>query len=97
MSDETLVVNFAALQQASTNIQMAINTMTSQLGQLESDAAPLVSTWDGEAQAAYQQRQSIWRRAAEDLSAMLTEIKVSVDQSAADYHSTERRNTSMFR
>jgi WXG100 family type VII secretion target len=97
MSDGTLVVNFAALQQASTDIQMAINTMTSQLGQLESDAAPLVSTWDGAARAAYQQRQAIWRRAAEDLSAMLTEIRVSVDQSAADYDSTERRNTSMFR
>lgn len=96
MSDETLVVNFAALQQASTNIQMAINTMTSQLQQLESDAAPLVSTWEGEAQAAYQQRQAIWRRAADDLAAMLTEIKASVDQSAADYHSTERRNTGMF-
>jgi WXG100 family type VII secretion target len=51
MSD-TLVVNFAALQQASQDIQGALDALTSQLGQLEQDAAPLVATWDGTAREA---------------------------------------------
>lgn len=95
MSD-MLVVQFGALQQASGNIQAALNTMQSQLSQLESDAAPLVSTWAGEAQAAYRQRQDKWRTAAQDLAGILRDVKVAVDESAADYLATEKRNTALF-
>lgn len=95
MSD-MLVVQFGALQQASGNIQSALSTMQSQLAQLESDAAPLVSTWVGDAQIAYQQRQDKWRTAANDLSNILRDIKNAVDDSAADYQSTEKRNQALF-
>jgi early secretory antigenic target protein ESAT-6 len=95
MSD-MLVVQFGALQQASGNIQAALNTMESQLSQLESDAAPLVATWVGDAQISYQQRQDKWRTAAQDLSTILRDIKTAVDESAADYLSTEKRNTALF-
>lgn len=94
--DDVLVVDFAALQHASASIATAIDTMDSQLSELEREAAPLVSTWDGEAKAAYEQRQATWRRAAADLAATLQAIKVSVDQSAADYLHTERRNAALF-
>lgn len=96
MSD-ALVVNFAALQQASAHISTAVDTMRSQLDDLERRAAPLVSTWDGEARAAYDERQRAWRRAAGQLAATLQAIKTSVDQSAADYLHTERRNADLFR
>lgn len=95
MSD-TLVVNFAALSQASLDIQAALDALASQLTQLEHDAAPLVATWDGPAREAYDVRQAQWRSAAEDLSRMLRDIKVAVDDSAADYLHTERRNTGLF-
>lgn len=95
MSD-MLVVNFAALQQASVSIATAIDTMQAQLGELEREAAPLVSAWDGEAKAAYEQRQATWRRAAADLAATLHAIKTSVDESAAEYLHTERRNAALF-
>ena len=95
MSD-TLLVNFAALYQAGVDIQAALHTMQSQLAQLEQDAAPLVSTWSGEAQAAYQERQARWRAAADHLSTTLRDIKLAVDESAADYLNTERRNTGLF-
>ena len=42
--NDTLVVNFAALQKASADIQNTLNTLHTQLGQLERDAAPLVAT-----------------------------------------------------
>jgi 6 kDa early secretory antigenic target len=96
MNDGVLVVSFPALQQASADIQKALSTLDSQLGQLERDAAPLVSSWDGDAKQAYEQRQSRWRSASQDLQAMLRDIKVAVDESAADYQSTERRNTNLF-
>ncbi|WDZ86355.1 WXG100 family type VII secretion target [Micromonospora cathayae] len=96
MNDGVLVVNFAALQQASADIQRALNTLDSQLGQLERDAAPLVATWSGDAKEAYAQRQTRWRSASQDLQTMLRDIKVAVDDSAADYLNTEKRNVNLF-
>jgi early secretory antigenic target protein ESAT-6 len=94
--DQVLVVNFAALQHASGEIQNALGRLHSTLGELERDAQPLVSTWDGSAKQAYAQRQAGWRRAAEDLSVMLANIKSALDESAADYLHTEQRNTRLF-
>ena len=97
MSDgETLVVNFLALQNASGHIQTALNNLHNQLDQLEKDAAPLVATWAGDARQAYDARQAKWRQAAGDLSAILRNIKVAVDESAAEYQSTENRNANLF-
>jgi 6 kDa early secretory antigenic target len=94
--NDMLVVNFAALQQASADIQGALNALTSQIAELERDAAPLVATWDGAAREAYDVRQARWRAAADDLSRILRDIKVALDDSAADYQQTEHRNTSLF-
>ena len=96
MSDGRLVVNFGALQQAAADIQKAISTLDSQLAQLEADAKPLVATWDGQAMAAYQERQQTWTRASADLQAMLVKIKAAMEESANDYLTTEKRATSLF-
>jgi len=96
MNDELLVVNFAALETASSDISHAIAEMDSQLDQLERDAAPLVAQWSGEARAAYDTRAAAWRSAAADLTRMLTEIKVAVEESAADYLATEHANARLF-
>ncbi|MEH1012338.1 WXG100 family type VII secretion target [Micromonospora sp. CPCC 206060] len=96
MHDGMLVVSFSALQQASADIQKALNSLQTQLGQLERDAAPLVASWEGEARQAYEQRQAKWRSASQDLQAMLRDIKLAVDESAADYLHTEKRNVNLF-
>jgi len=96
MNDDLLVVNFASLDTASADIASALAEMRSQLDQLEHDAAPLVAGWSGQARAAYDSRAAAWRSAADDLARMLGEIKVAVDESAADYLSTEQANARMF-
>jgi WXG100 family type VII secretion target len=96
MDNGLLLVNFGALAQASADIQKALHRLQSQLGQLERDAGPLVATWDGAAQAAYQERQRKWQTAAGDLSEILRRIKIAVDDSAADYLDTERKATNRF-
>jgi 6 kDa early secretory antigenic target len=95
-NDGVLLVNFAALQQAGGDIQKALNTLQSQLDQLEKDAGPLVQTWDGAAQQAYQERQAKWRSASADLQAILGNIKGAVHRSAEDYISTEKQATQRF-
>lgn len=96
MDNGLLLVNFGALSQASGDIQKALNELRSQLDQLERDAGPLVSTWDGAAQAAYQERQRKWQTAANELSEILRHVKIAVDESAADYQDTERKATHRF-
>jgi len=96
MSDGVLVVKFAELQAASSHIASALNTMESQLSDLEHAAAPLVAGWQGTAKEAYAVRQQKWRTAAQDLSNILRNIKGAVDQSAADYQNTEKRNEGLF-
>ena len=55
-----------------------------------------MASWSGEAQQAYEQRQAQWVNASQDLQAMLRDIKLAVDESAADYLDTEKRNTDLF-
>ena len=95
MSD-MLRVEFGALQHASDSINTALRALQNQLAELERDAAPLVATWQGDAQEAYRVRQSRWRESAENLSVMLRDIKRALDESAADYLNTENRNKSLF-
>jgi WXG100 family type VII secretion target len=95
--DGQLVVNFARLQQTSGHIHSAIGALTTQLDQLERDAAPLVQAWSGDAKQAYLERQQIWRRASGELATMLSDIKRALDESIADYQATEVRNTNLFR
>jgi WXG100 family type VII secretion target len=96
MDNGLLLVNFGALQQASADIQKALNTMQGQLSQLDRDAGPLVATWSGAAQAAYAERQRKWTAASEDLANILRNIKIAVDESAADYQDTERKAQQRF-
>ncbi|HEU4423100.1 MAG TPA: WXG100 family type VII secretion target [Pilimelia sp.] len=96
MSDGVLVVKFAELQAASSHIAAALNTIEAQLGDLEQAAAPLVAGWEGSAREAYHVRQQRWRTAAQDLSNILRNIKGAVDQSAADYMNTEKKNEGLF-
>jgi 6 kDa early secretory antigenic target len=96
MDNGLLLVNFGALQQASADIQKALNTLQAQLSQLERDAGPLVATWSGAAQAAYAERQRKWTAASEDLANILRNIKIAVEESAADYQDTERKAQQRF-
>ncbi len=91
-----LVVDVAALAQASADISAAVGRLTDSLDRLERDAAPLVATWDGAAKDAYAQRQRRWTTAALDLRTMLEAVKKAIDQSAQDYQQTENRNRALF-
>ena len=96
MDNGLLLVNFGALQQGSADIQKALNELHSQLSQLDRDAGPLVATWSGVAQQAYAERQRKWTSAADDLATILRNIKVAVDESAADYQRTENQAQQRF-
>jgi early secretory antigenic target protein ESAT-6 len=96
MNDGLLLVNFAALGEASANIQRALNELQSQLSRLEEDGGRLTATWDGPARAAYEERQRRWQTAASDLSTILRNIQGAVEESKIDYQNTERMAAQRF-
>jgi ESAT-6 family protein len=96
MSGDQLVVNFGALQQASADINTAINKMRSDLDDCEQAAQPLIQSWTGAAQEAYHIRQTKWRQAAGDLAQMLQEIKAAVEDSQQNFQQAEDRNRALF-
>ena len=96
MNDGLLKVDFAAMQNAGVDIASALVKLKNELAQLESDAAPLVSTWKSEAQEAYAVRQKTWSTAADDLSEILRKIQGAVNDATTDYQDTEKRATQRF-
>jgi WXG100 family type VII secretion target len=91
-----LKVNFAALDQAGTDIGQALGAIDAQLAELKAAAAPLVETWDGAAKDAYFQRQTTWTNSAERIKAILGDIQGAVVESSVDYRETEKRATNLF-
>ncbi|NJC71921.1 WXG100 family type VII secretion target [Planosporangium thailandense] len=91
-----LLVQFGQLQAAAGHIDSAISALHTQLDDLGSAAKPLVATWNGAAQDAYQQRQQQWTRAAQDLTNILQNIKKALEESTQEYIQTEKTNTSLF-
>lgn len=93
---DRIVVNFAALNQAASDINSALTTMRGQLEEADQTAKPLVQSWDGAAREAYEVRQTKWTQAANDIATMLGEIQKAVVDSADEFQNTENRNTQLF-
>lgn len=91
-----LLVSFGQLQAAAGHIDAAISALHTQLDDLDASARPLVATWAGDAQSAYQQRQQQWTRAAQDLTQILQGIKKALEESTQEYIQTEKTNASLF-
>jgi WXG100 family type VII secretion target len=94
--DNTLVVNFGALERASQSIQSALNALHSRLDEVSQLGRRLTASWEGDAKDAYAVRQANWERAGADLAQMLRDIKAGVDDSMQRYQETEARNTHLF-
>ncbi len=96
MAGNEIVVEFAALQQASDDISRALSSMQSELDNINSQVQPLVHTWQSDAQQAFVQRKNEWTSAANDLHTLLTGIKTAVLRSAEIMQAREKANVAKF-
>ncbi|MFI5915513.1 WXG100 family type VII secretion target [Dactylosporangium sp. NPDC051541] len=94
--DDTLVVDFGALQHASQSIQTALNTLHARLDEVSDLGKRLTASWQGDAKDAYALRQANWERAGTDLAQMLRDVRLGVEDSMQRYQETEARNTRLF-
>lgn len=89
-------VDYGTLQRASDDINQTGSRVESLLDQLKSDIAPLVNTWEGEAQGAYRQKQDQWDQAAEDLRRVLASIGSAVNDALSRYTEGESKARDSF-
>lgn len=92
----SIKVDYAALQTAAADIKGTHDQMNNLLDQLKSDLAPLVNTWEGNAQTAYRAKQQQWDQAVDDLNKVLASVGTAVNDALQNYQSGEGRNQRMF-
>jgi 6 kDa early secretory antigenic target len=96
MNDNTMVVNFGAMEHASLSIQRALGTLNARLEEIDKMGRRLSAGWTGGAQQAYQSRQAGWQQAANDMSMTLKDIQIALNNAMHRYLETEKRNTGYF-
>jgi ESAT-6 family protein len=92
-----LKVHFGQMQTTIDDLGRGVASLTDKLADLDRQAAPLVQTWQGDAQAAYHERQQQWTNAANELKDILNSIRKALSDSMADYSATESSIASSFR
>jgi 6 kDa early secretory antigenic target len=89
-------VTFGELSAAQGNITSTVNGVNSQLDDLKSFLAPMVSTWEGSAAETYNALQRQWDTAAADLNQVLAQIATAVGTANDAYQQAESTNTNRF-
>ncbi|MFI5758866.1 WXG100 family type VII secretion target [Streptomyces sp. NPDC051569] len=92
----SILVNFATITQASTDVQSTAGRIKQQLDDLEAAVKRVANTWEGEAQQGYQAKQQQWDTTAADLHATLLKIASALQNSADNYQSTEKSNAATW-
>jgi WXG100 family type VII secretion target len=96
MSDAGFAINLKNCTDAQLAIGNVIGDLNRLLSELESRAAPLVSTWDGAAQQAYLAKQRRWETDSAEIVRILQAINRALDESIVDYRSAERYGVNLF-
>jgi early secretory antigenic target protein ESAT-6 len=89
-------VNFNSLSTAVSDIATGVASAGTRLDDLRAAIAPMVATWQGDAQAAYQVQQTKWDTAWNDLTSALQQFQTATDTSNADYQAGENANTAAW-
>jgi early secretory antigenic target protein ESAT-6 len=96
MYDNTMVVNFAAMEHASDSIQRALTTLHARLEEVDKMGKRLSAGWTGSAKEAYELRQVGWQQAGGDMATTLKEIQVALNNAMHRYLETEKQNQGYF-
>ncbi|MBC3762302.1 WXG100 family type VII secretion target [Quadrisphaera oryzae] len=95
MADQ-IRVTFGALDTAVGDIAAGVAAQGTRMDDLRAAIAPMVATWEGSAQAAYQGAQAKWDSAWNDLTSALTQFQTATDTSNQTYQAGENANTAAW-
>jgi early secretory antigenic target protein ESAT-6 len=91
-----LHTNFAAVEQAASDIQATMGRLEAGLQDLAASLRPLVDTWDGSAQESFNVRQARWTNAAESIQRILLDWRAKTEAAHLRAVATEQQNKSFF-
>lgn len=92
----SILVNFATISQASSDVKSTAGRITQQLDDLKAAVTRVTNTWEGEAREGYQAKQQQWDSTAADLNSTLQKIATVLQNSADNYQSTEKSNAATW-
>lgn len=95
MADQ-IKVTFGSLDTAEADLTAGHAAMGQRLADLKADIQPMISTWEGSAQAAYYAHQQQWDSAWDELTMALADFRRATGTANADYQAGEALNTSRF-
>jgi len=89
-----ILVNYAALENANSQIQATARSIEEKLDTLRSRLQKM--DWQGQDQDAYQQHQNEWDQAVRDLNGILQQIGSAVGTARGNYMTTEANNAKVW-
>ncbi|MBT2504815.1 WXG100 family type VII secretion target [Streptomyces sp. ISL-98] len=92
----SILVNYATITNASTDVRSTAGRIKQQLDDLETAVKRVATTWEGAAQEGYQRKQRDWDKTAADLHQTLMKIATALQNSAENYEATEKSNANTW-
>jgi early secretory antigenic target protein ESAT-6 len=92
----SILVNYATITNASTDVKSTAGRIKQQLDDLEAAVKRVANSWEGEAQEGYQRKQREWDQTAADLHQTLLKISTALQSAAESYQATEKSNASTW-
>ena len=89
-------VNYAALNSAAADIKTGASNLQSCLDDLENTLNQLRSSWEGQAQEAYNAAQVQWNQGLDGLKDVLTRTSAAVDSARSNYQQTDQASAARF-
>jgi early secretory antigenic target protein ESAT-6 len=89
-------VNFGSIDSGASGIAATYQALQSTLDGLESQLAPMVSTWNGEAREAYFAQKTKWEQASAAMATILQQMGSAVGQAGTDYQAAETSNRNLW-
>ncbi|MGI4894999.1 MAG: WXG100 family type VII secretion target [Janthinobacterium lividum] len=89
-------VNFNSLATAGADLSAGVASAGTRLENLKGAIAPMVATWDGDAQIAYHEQQTKWDTAWVDLTDALKQLQIATMTSHDGFQAGESSNTSSW-
>ncbi|OLT41311.1 type VII secretion protein [Saccharomonospora sp. CUA-673] len=89
-------VDYATIHTAAEDCKATGGELENLFEQLQSQLAPLVESWEGDAMMAWNEVQNNWNTSLEELKQVLAQIATALPQIADGYQGTEKGIQSMF-
>jgi early secretory antigenic target protein ESAT-6 len=89
-------VDFGALGSGAAGIMSTYRALQGTLENLESQLAPMVSSWTGDAREAYFAQKRRWDEASASMAAILQQMGRAVDEAHANYRAAETSNKNLW-